>query len=337
MKYKLFGNSGLRVSEMALGTMTFGNDWGWGADKTESRKIFDAYAQAGGNFIDTANRYTEGTSEKFVGEFIKEDRDHFVLSTKYTLYDRQNDVNFSGNHRKNMMRSVEGSLKRLDTNYIDILWLHAWDFLTPIEEILRGLDDLISSGKVHYLGISDTPAWVIARANTMAELKNWTKFVGLQAEYSLIQRTPERDLIPMARAMGLALTAWAPLAGGVLTGKYLKGETGRITERSARRDERSTTIAQKLVEIALQLDVSPAQVAIKWTMQQHSTIIPIVGSRKAEQIKETLRSSQVVIPEPLLKELDEVSHISLGFPHDFLASEGSKQVVYGGTRGIIED
>ncbi|MCW5518156.1 aldo/keto reductase [Muriicola sp. Z0-33] len=221
MKYKLLGNSGLRVSEMALGTMTFGTDWGWGADKSESKKIFETYANSGGNFIDTANRYTEGTSERFVGEFIKEERDHFVLATKYTLFDKAGDPNFSGNHRKNLMRSVESSLERLDTDYIDLLWVHAWDFLTPVEEVMRGLNDLVSAGKVHYIGVSDTPAWIVAKANTLASHRGWSSFVALQAEYNLLQRDAERDLIPMAQSMGLALTPWAPLAGGALTGKYL--------------------------------------------------------------------------------------------------------------------
>ncbi len=331
MKYKLLGNSGLRISEIALGTMTFGTEWGWGADKDESRKMFETYANAGGNFIDTANRYTEGSSERYVGEFIKEDRDHFVLATKYTLFDRMNDVNFSGNHRKNMMRSVEESLKRLDTEYIDLLWVHAWDFLTPVEEVMRGLDDLVTSGKVHYVGVSDTPAWIVSRANTIAQFRGWTSFVGLQVEYSLLQRAPERDLIPMAREMGLALTPWAPLAGGALTGKYLKGEGGRVKEGSLRRDERSTTITKKVVEIAETIQASPAQVALKWTMEKDYTSIPIVGGRKVSQIEDSLGATAISLPEDALKELDAVSKIELGFPHDFLASKEVQQVVYGGT------
>lgn len=331
MKYRLLGKSGLRVSELALGTMTFGSDWGWGADKEESQRIFEAYANAGGNFIDTANRYTEGSSERFVGEFINADRDHFVLATKYTLFDRPNDPNFSGNHRKNMMRSVQDSLKRLNTEYIDLLWVHAWDFATPVEEVLRGLDDLISSGKVHYIGISDTPAWVVARANTMAELKNWSSFIGLQVEYSLLQRTPERDLIPMAAEMGLALTPWAPLAGGALTGKYLKGDTGRVSETSTRRNERNTEIVKKVVEVANTLGVSASQVAVRWAMQKPFTSIPIVGARTVQQIAESLNAANIEIPGLLMQELDEVSKIELGFPHDFLSSKDVRNVIFGGT------
>ncbi len=208
MRYKLFGKSGLRVSELALGTMTFGEEWGWGASKEESKKIFDAYAEAGGNFIDTANRYTEGTAEKFVGEFIAADRDHFVLATKYTLFMRRDDPNFSGNHRKNMVQSLEASLKRLKTEAVDLYWVHAWDYMTPVEEVMRALDDMVRAGKILYVGISDTPAWVIAQANTLAELRGWSRFVGIQLQYSLIERNIERELLPLARETDMAVTAW---------------------------------------------------------------------------------------------------------------------------------
>lgn len=335
MKYRLFGKSGLRVSEVALGTMTFGPEWGWGAEKEECFKIFDTYARAGGNFIDTANRYTEGNSERIVGECIDADRDHFVLATKYSLQDRLGDPNFSGNHRKNMMRSVESSLKRLNTDHIDLLWLHAWDGLTPIEEVLRGLNDLITAGKVHYIAISDTPAWVVSRANTMAELHGWSAFTGLQVEYSLLQRTPERDLIPMASSMGLALTPWAPLAGGALTGKYLKGETGRVTEQSARRNDRNTAIAAKVAELAGTLETTSARLALKWTMQKPFTSIPVIGARNAAQMSDSLLCTELTIPENMLNELNEVSHIELGFPHDFLASREVKKVLYGDTHDLI--
>ena len=225
-----------------------------------SKEIFDLYANADGNFIDTANRYTEGTSEKFVGEFIKSDRDHFVLATKFTLQDRKMDPNFHGNHRKNMIRSVETSLKRMDTEYIDLLWLHAWDSMTPVDEVLRGLNDLISSGKVHYIGISDTPAWIVSQANTIAELRGWNAFVALQIEYSLLQRTPERDLLPMAKTFDLAVTPWGAIGGGALSGKYLKNESGRIAESSARRSERANGIAAETVAVAERLGVTPSQI-----------------------------------------------------------------------------
>ena len=227
MKYKLLGRSGLKVSELCLGTMGFGTENGWGADKEASFAIMEKYAEAGGNFLDTANIYKFGTSEKIIGEFINaRDRDYFVIATKYSLHDNKTNPNASGNNRKNMMRSVEASLQRLQTDFIDVLYLHIWDDLTPVDEVLRGLDDLIKQGKVNYAAISDTPAWIVAKGNTMAELMGWSQFVALQVEYSLLQRTPERELLPMAKHFGMTVTPWAPLAGGALTGKYLRGDFG---------------------------------------------------------------------------------------------------------------
>ena len=232
MKYRLLGNSGLRVSEAALGTMTFGEDWGWGASKEEARKVYDAFREAGGNFIDTANVYTNGTSESFLGEFMQGHRQSVVMATKYTNSGPGSDPNAAGNQRKNMVQAVEASLKRLRTDYVDLYWVHIWDQITPVEEVMRGLDDLVRQGKVLYVGISDAPAWWIARANTLAQLRGWSPFVGLQIEYSLIERTVERELIPMAKALKLGLTAWSPLASGVLTGKYHghgPSEPGRLS------------------------------------------------------------------------------------------------------------
>ncbi|MCF8238572.1 MAG: aldo/keto reductase [Saprospiraceae bacterium] len=338
MRYKLLGRSGLRVSEICLGTMTFGSEWGWGADKVESQQIFESYAKAGGNFLDTANRYTEGTSERWLGDFIQADRDHWVVATKYSLQDRLHDPSFSGNHRKNLMRSIEGSLERLQTDHIDLLWVHAWDGLTPVEEVMRGLDDLVRQGKVHYIGISDTPAWIVSRANTMAELRGWSAFVALQVEYSLLQRTPECDLLPMANAFGMSMTAWAPLAGGALTGKYLtqEEEPKRLAAESKRLNEHSTAIAQKVVDIANKLEVSPAQVALNWVRQQHPNYIPIVGARKAEQLVNSLGCLAFQIPSAMIDQLNEISAIEPGFPHDFLASDGVRQVLFGGTFNEID-
>src|SRR5271169_5613843 len=231
MRYRLLGNSGLRVSEAALGAMTFGEDWGWGSSKDEARKVYDAFREAGGNFIDTANIYTNGTSESFLGEFMKDHRQSVVLATKYSNAMPGTDPNAAGNHRKNMVQSVEASLRRLKTDYIDLYWLHIWDQMTPVEEVMRAFDDLVRQGKVLYIGVSDAPAWWIAQANTLAELRGWTQFIGLQIEYSLIERTVERELIPMAKAFNLGLVAWSPLAGGLLSGKYHSGgaaEGGRL-------------------------------------------------------------------------------------------------------------
>jgi aryl-alcohol dehydrogenase-like predicted oxidoreductase len=319
MKYHLLGRSGLRVSEICLGTMTFGTEWGWGADYEESKRIFDTYAEAGGNFLDTANRYTEGTSERWLGEFIRSDRHHFVVATKYTLRDRMGDPNFCGNHRKNLMRSVEDSLRRLNTDFVDILWVHAWDGMTPVEEVMRGLDDLVRSGKVHYVGISDTPAWVVSHANTLAELRGWTAYTGLQIEYSLLQRAAEPGHVLL-------------LVGGHLTGKYLKGEAGRVPETSTRRSERANRIAAEVVRIAEQLGVPAGHIAINWVRQRDPSlgVIPIVGARRAEQLRETLQCLNTSIPPEMLRQLDEVSAVELGFPHDFLASEGIREVVFAG-------
>src|ERR1700712_1353979 len=251
MNYKLLGRSGLKVSELCLGTMGFGTESGWGADRETSFAIMDTFANAGGNFLDTANIYKLGTSEKIIGEYISNhDRDYFVLATKYTLKDNTTNPNASGNSRKNMMRSVEESLKRLKTDFIDVLYLHIWDDITPIDEVLRAMDDLIKQGKVNYIAISDTPAWVVAKGNTLAELMGCSQFIALQVEYSLLARTPERELIPMAKHFGITVTPWAPLGGGALTSQYLRGEPGRIKPDSKRRDGRSLTITETVVSIA---------------------------------------------------------------------------------------
>jgi len=337
MKYKLLGRSGLKVSELCLGTMGFGTEAGWGADKETSFAIMDAFANAGGNFIDTANMYKLGTSEKIIGEYISNhDRDFFVLATKYTLKDNLTNPNASGNNRKNMMRSVEESLKRLKTDFIDLLYLHIWDDLTPIDEILRGMDDLIRQGKVNYAAISDTPAWVVAKGNTMAELMGWSQFVALQVEYSLIARTPERELIPMAKHFGMTITPWAPLGGGVLTGKYLRGEQGRIKPESKRRNEQSEAITKAVVAVADELGVSPGNVALKWTMQQGFSSIPIVGATKLSQLEDNLKTIDVHLTAEHLQKLNEASAIELGFPGDFFKEEGVRNNTFGGFYDRVE-
>lgn len=337
MKYKLLGRSGLKVSELCLGTMGFGTEAGWGADRDTSFAIMDAYANAGGNFLDTANIYKLGTSEKIIGDYISNhDRDYFVVATKYTLKDNTTNPNASGNNRKNMMRSVEASLKRLNTDYIDLFYLHIWDDITPIDEVLRGMDDLVKQGKINYVAISDTPAWVVAQGNTMAELMGWSRFVALQVEYSLIARTPERELIPMAKHFGMTVTPWAPLGGGVLTGKYLRGEQGRIKPESKRLNNRAVAITKAVVEIADELGTSPGNVALKWTMQQGFSSIPIVGATKLSQLEDNLKTVDVTISEEQLKRLDEVSAIELGFPGEFFREEGVKTNVFGGFYDRVE-
>lgn len=338
MRYKLLGKSGLKVSEICLGTMTFGEEWGWGAAQGESKKIFDAFVKAGGNFIDTANRYTNGTSEKYVGEFIRSDRQRFVLATKYTFAAAGSDPNAGGNHRKNMMQSVGASLKRLKTDYIDVYWVHGRDDMTPVDEIMRGLDDLVHQGKVLYVGISNTPAWEVARANTLAELKGWSSFVGLQVEYNLLERTPERELLPMSRALEIGVTAWAPLAGGALTGKYLEtnDQPKRLAEHSVRLNERNTAIAREVRAVANDIGCTSAQVALNWVRAQRGTVIPIVGARNEPQVADSLGALAVELPIEYVERLNEVSRIDMGFPHEFLARPNIQEITFGGMRDRID-
>ncbi len=343
MRYKLLGPSGLRVSELCLGTMTFGEDWGWGAAEAESRQIFDAFAEAGGNFIDTANLYTNGSSERMVGKFVAGERDRWVVATKYSLNTGQGHINAGGNDRKNLVQSVDASLQRLNLDYLDLLWLHAWDGLTPVEEVMRALDDLVRQGKVLYVGVSDTPAWVVSQANTLAMLRGWTPFIGLQIEYSLKERTAERDLLPMADAFGLGVTAWSPLGGGVLTGKYNMPpeeheETGRLAreESAGRITERDLQIADVVMEVADILERSPAQVALNWIRQKNRHTIPIIGARRLAQVQDNLACVEFSLSEEQLQKLDEVSAITLGFPHDFLQSPMVQDFAFGGAMAKID-
>ncbi|MGA7559063.1 MAG: aldo/keto reductase [Terriglobales bacterium] len=339
MNYRLLGHSGLRVSEVSLGTMTFGEDWGWGATKDESRKIYEAYRAAGGNFIDTANLYTNGTSETLVGEFIRDHRESVVLATKYTNAVAGNDPNAAGNHRKSMVQAVEGSLRRLKTDYIDLYYLHIWDQMTPVEEVMRAFDDLVRQGKVLYIGISDAPAWWIAQANTLAELRGWTSFIGLQIEYSLIERTVERELIPMAKAFKLGLVAWSPLAGGVLSGKYHAGgaSDGRYsTDRSfMRTGERPDRVVAALHKVSQQVGRSSAQVALAWLRYRDIPVIPIVGARSLSQLQDNLASFELQLTPQQVSTLNEASAIEMGFPHDFYEKERVKTIAYGGFRDKI--
>jgi aryl-alcohol dehydrogenase-like predicted oxidoreductase len=341
MKYRTFGRSGLRVSDLFLGTMTFGEDWGWGASLDGCRAIFTAYAEAGGNVIDTANRYTDGASERIVGELLGADRDRFVLATKYTVTLDGADPNAGGNHRKSLTRSLEQSLTRLRTDRIDLFWVHIWDPHTPIEETMRALDDVVRAGKVLYVGISDTPAWVVSRANMLAELRGWTPFAGLQVPYSLVQREVERDLLPMADTLGLSVAAWSPLAGGVLTGKFTRpaggggssgpagsaGSAGATRVDPAAIGERDLRIARELDAVADQLGVTSSQIAIAWTRASRPWVHPILGARRLDQLTDTLAAADLRLPDDAMKRLNEASGIELGFPHDFIAS--TRSFVYG--------
>lgn len=331
--YRLLGRSGLRVSPLALGAMSFGKEWGWGADKDEARRILDLYVDRGGNFIDTANLYTRGTSERLLGEFASGRRDRLVIGTKYSLTTDSRNPNASGNQRKNMVQSVEASLKRLTTDYIDLLYLHAWDGCTPVEEVLRGMDDLVRAGKVVYLGLSDIPAWQASRMQAIADLRGWAPLIALQIEYSLLARTAERDLIPMARAMGLGVIPWSPQGAGVLSGKYSSGDLEQDTDVPIDVSTRKSTaieygyltkdnllIADVVRHIAVELGKTPSQVALAWTLLQDAVAAPIMGVRTAEQLEENLGALAVEFSGTQVDRLHEASAIQLGFPHDFLAS-----------------
>ena len=333
MNYRLFGRSGLRVSELALGTMTFGTDWGWGADRDECRKMFDAYAEAGGNFVDTANNYTNGTSERIVGELVAADRDHFVVATKYSLSTRPDDPNAGGNHRKNLARAVEASLERLGTGYLDLLWLHMWDGMTPVEEVVRSLDDLVSAGKVLYVGVSDTPAWAVARAVTLAELRGWAAFCGLQVPWSLADRGVERELLPLAAALGLAVTPWGVLESGELTGKHMSPDGQPTRTRPDDVSPRVNELAREVMAVAAELGRTPSQVAINWVRQQDfgCPVIPIVGARSAAQLGDNLGCLDFRLEPAQLDRLAAASGFQLGFPRAFLESDHVRGLIFGRT------
>ena len=320
--------------------MTFGTDWGWGAEQAEARRLFDVYVERGGNFIDTANRYTEGSAERFVGEFAARRRDRLVIATKYTLPMQPDNPNSGGNHRKSMVRSVEDSLQRLNTDYIDLLYLHAWDFTTPVEEIMRAMDDLVRAGKVLYLAVSDLPAWQAARMQTLADLRGWSPLIGLQIEYSLLERTVERELIPMAQEMGLGVIPWSPLSGGILSGKYSRRDLQPMGEENGTRramvrnkgmlTERNLVIAEQVQALADESGFSASQVALAWTLRNPAVTAPIIGARTLAQLEDNLGALDVRLTEEQWQRLETASAIELGFLHDFLALQATRDIMFGG-------
>lgn len=319
------------MSPLALGTMTFG----WGADTDEARAIFDAYVGRGGNFVDTANGYADGTAEEMVGEFARGRREELVLATKYSMPMRPGDPNSGGNSRKSMVRSVEDSLTRLGTDYVDLLYLHIWDGATPVEEVLRAMDDLVRAGKVLYVGISDILAWQVSRMQAIAELRGWAPLVALQIPYNLVERTVERDLIPMAETMGLGVVPWSPLAGGVLTGKYRRADLEPPTDADSgqftRKDQavgngfltaRGLDIADIVRGVATELATTPSRVALAWTLRHPAVVASLVGARTAAQLEDNLGALQLELHPDHVSTLDEVSAVDLGFPHDTLRRLG---------------
>jgi aryl-alcohol dehydrogenase-like predicted oxidoreductase len=322
MRYRTLGTSGLRVSELILGAMTFGEHGGVGAPLAECGRMLELYAEAGGNTIDTAINYRDGASEEILGELLHGRRESFVLGTKYTVSRDRADPNAAGNHRKNLRASLDTSLRRLRTDYLDVYWVHMWDRHTPIEETMRALDEAVQAGKVLYVGISDAPAWVVARAQTLAQWHDWSPFAGLQVPYSLLQRDIERELLPMAESLGLGVTAWSPLAGGVLSGKYTRadavpdGGTRLAADSLSTRDH---AVARVVQEVADELGATPSQVAIAWTMVRSRAVHPIVGARHAGQLRDNLAAAELVLPSEAVARLEQATEFTLGFPSDFIA------------------
>ena len=343
MRYILLGRSGLRVSELCLGTMTFGGAPGWGSPEEVCGRQLDLFLERGGNFIDTANRYTDGRSEEILGRLLKGRRESVVLATKYTMSMRAGDPNAGGNARKNMMQSVRASLARLGTDYIDLYWVHAWDLITPVDEVMRALDDLVRSGVVHYVGASDFPAWKVAEANTLAGLRGWSPFVGLQIEYNLVERTVERELIPMARGLGIGVMPWSPLAGGLLSGTYTRADLAarrelapgeRPTDRRefvrARLTERKVAVAAALGEVAAELGRPPAQVALRWVMDRPGVQSTILGARTLGQLEVNLGCLDFELEAGASARLDRASEVELGFPHEMIRSPRIRLLLHGG-------
>lgn len=340
MQYRLLGRSGLRVSELCMGTMTFGETGsGWSAEKPESKQMFDTYVDAGGNFIDTANVYSNGISEEYVGEFIADDRDRFVLATKYSLKTRD-DPNFAGNHRKNLKRAVAESLDRLNTDHIDLLWMHAWDGMTPIDDVMRALNDLVEIGIVHHIGVSDTPAWVVARANTLADQHGWAPFVAYQGQWNLASRGIEDDVEPMSKHLGLSITPWGCLAGGVLTGKYgtqkTEGEPRRRDVSGWKTNSHEIGIGDEVAKVAKEIGCSAAQVALAWVRGHGNHVVPILGARTAAQLQDNLEVLHVQLGAEQTTRLEAASKHRPNFPHTWLQSAMGRSLLHAGFEDKVE-
>lgn len=341
-QYRLLGRSGLRVSPLALGTMTFGQDWGWGADEAEARDIFDAYVDRGGNFVDTAVNYTNGASERILGKLMEGRRDRIVLSTKFTMARDPGDPNSGGNHRMNLVRSVEQSLRQLGTDRIELLHLHAWDDTTPPDEVLRALDDLVRAGKVLYLGICNTPAWRVAQLQTIADLRGWSPFVALQIEYSLVERSVEHELMPMARALGLGVMPWSPLGGGLLSGKYGTSDLATndapgvadtrkgVIASTGLLNAASLRIAEEVKAVARETGASAAQVALAWTLLNPAVTAPVIGARTLAQAQDNLGALDVKLDPDHVARLDAASRPAPIFPQRFTERPLVRQLVFGG-------
>lgn len=340
MDYHLFGHTSLRVSELCLGTMNFGEDWLFGIDKKTSQSIFDTFAEQGGNYIDTANGYTDGLSEQYLGEFIAANRDWFVLSTKYALHSNAKDPNAFGASRKNLRLSVENSLRRLNTDYIDILWLHSWDFISDAEEIMSGLHDLVKSGKVLYIGLSNAPSWLLAQSNTLAKFHGWSSFAGLQLEYSLAQRSIEAEYFPLLEAFDLNLSIWSPLGGGILSGKY-QANSDDADSRFNKLDIDVSATHSPLLKIATsiskKLNCSLPQLALAWVRQSNPRIIPVIGASKLSQLNDNLDCLTLNLSEEDFAELEAASRPPLSEPYGILHRPDQVDRLFGVFRSGIKN
>ncbi len=332
MRHKLLGRSGLRVSELCLGAMTFGGGtpiMPSGSTDEESRQVFDMFAEAGGTFIDTAVSYSEGRSEQVLSELLKGQRENFVVATKYTN-NHGGGLMATGNSRRNMMLSVERSLRQLKSDYIDLLWLHVWDYSTPIEEVMRGFDDLVSAGKVLYVGFSDTPAWEVARANMLADLRGWSPAVAIQIERSLLEMTSDHDLMPMARSLDLAVCPWSPLAGGVLARSVADWDNAGRQSRPI--TEQGRAVVELVQEIARELSTTASAVAIAALMQgeENRQVFPILGARTPEQLKAALAARDLVIPAKYMERLTKLTRPAKIFPYSMIDGPMGHRITSGG-------
>jgi len=344
-EYVTLGRSGLKVSPLCLGTMTFGEDWGWGSSEETAREIFNAYVDGGGNFLDTADGYVNGKSEELIGKFIKEGklRDRLIVATKFTFNAQEGDPNAGGNGRKNIYRALEGSLKRLNTDYIDLYWMHTWDTVTPVEEVLLTFNDLIKEGKIRYFGLSDVPAWYLAKMQTLAEAHSLHRISALQLEYSLIERNIEREHIPAAVEFGMGICAWSPLAGGLLTGKYKRdfdGEgKGRLSVEKDRGHpgfvklfaERNWKIVDTVIDVAKTIGKTPAQLALNWVINRPGVTSTIIGATKLAQLRDNISAADIELPAHALAKLEEVSGIDQTVHPYIFFTEGMQSRVHGGT------
>ncbi|MGI9290316.1 MAG: aldo/keto reductase, partial [Gammaproteobacteria bacterium] len=339
MKYKILGRSGLRVSELCLGAMTFGEELGMGANKEVSGQIYEAFREAGGNFIDTANIYTRGTSERMLGEFVAGDRSDVVIASKYSMSTNPQDPNAGGNNRKNMTQALEATLDRLNTDYLDIYWVHGWDQVTRIDEVMRALDDMVRAGKVLHVGVSNFPAWLISAGNTLAAERGWTPFTAVQMHYNLVERSIETDFFDLCEAQDMAILPWSPLAAGLLTGKFNPDAEKQADEDARLKNaayaarllaEDRIRIAEGLVELARAAGCTPSQLALAWLLQRpRGTVIPILGARKLEQFRDNIGCLDIELNQTQIEALEALNPLINPYPASLFETDFYRAMLHG--------